>query len=617
MADVNGQDRRFGEIAVNLGLIHREKLDRALVVQKMIFSRTKVHMPIGKVLKEMGAITQEQIETVLDTQKSQESTPSENGRCDLPEVAPNGEETVRGISLSLSQDRLRATLCPSEEAPRGLTLAAVKCYLADRKVVFGLVEDDVLSQYLMQDPLPREPFVVAQGIPPLPGRPPEVIYHFDTDPMRIGTLTADGTMDWKNRGEIPQVAVGDLLVEKTMGDPGAPGTGVCGGEIPPARIREPQIKCGKGVERSEDGRRIVAKISGTPKLGSDGKVFVFGMLPIDGDIGVETGHIDFDGHIEASGGVTSGYSVKARGLRTAGIQDADIEIDEDLNCLGGMYGSTINVGGNLKAGHVHNCTINVLGDLVVEKEIYDSTIETNGRCLIGEGKIIASRIDAKKGVYAGTVGSDASSPCSLTVGIDRKYQKDMALYEEELGDLKRQKKDVGQSALAIREGLESAVKQLGILAQEQDSFMVQKRQFEQQLRGEGPNPVEDDEEREMLEEMIGELVEKNESMETQIASLMKKEDRLGAQLSGFKKSLAALDAHIDKTQEKISLLDTALKVDPGIPVVKVSGIIFAKTHITARHKEITLPETLRNVRIAESLSESVGHKYQIQISNQR
>ena len=205
MVNVTGQDQRFGDIAVNLGLMNQEKLERALVVQKMIFSRTKVHMPIGKVLKEMGAITQEQIDTVLNAQKALDSDPAQNGPCDLPERAANGEETVHGICLNLSMDRLSATLCPSEEVPGGLSLEAVKRYLADRKVVFGLVEDDVLSHYLMQDPLPQEPFVVAQGIPPAPGRPSEVIYHFDTDPMRIGTLTADGTMDWRNRGRYPML----------------------------------------------------------------------------------------------------------------------------------------------------------------------------------------------------------------------------------------------------------------------------------------------------------------------------------------------------------------------------------------------------------------------------
>ena len=440
MADVKIQDQRFGDIAVHMNLVAQDKLDRALVVQKMIFARTKVQMPIGKVLKEMSAITQEQIDTVLDAQRYLTSDQNKDGQCEVPEKASHVEGTVRGLCLNLSKDKLVATLSPSEDSPEGFTLAAVKRYLADRKVIFGLVDDDALMKYLQQNPLPEEPFTVARGIPPVPAQPPKIVYHFDTDPLRIGTLNADGYMDWKNRGDIPQAAVGDLLVEKIIGKPGTPGTSVSGGELTPPRIRDPQIKCGKGAERSEDGLRVMAKIAGTPKLGSDGKIAVFGMLPINGDIGVETGHIHFDGYIEASGGVTSGYSVKGKGFRTSGIQDAVIEIEEDLNCTGGIYGSTLKVGGNIKAGHIHNCTVAVLGDIVVKKEIYGSTVETTGRCMIGEGKIVSSSIDAKKGVYARTIGSDASSPCTLTVGIDRKYHRDKAIYEEETGRVAASKK---------------------------------------------------------------------------------------------------------------------------------------------------------------------------------
>jgi uncharacterized protein (DUF342 family) len=383
------------------------------------------------------------------------------------------------------------------------------------------------------------------------------------------------------------------------------------------KAREPKLKCGKGAARSEDGRQIIAKTSGTPRLASNGKVVVFGVLQVEGDIGIETGNLDYEGYIEASGGVDSGYSVKGKGLRATGIQDAVIEIEEDLNCLGGIYGSTVKVGGNLKAGHIHNCTIEVLGDLVVKKEIYDSTVETNGRCLIGEGKLIASTIDAKKGIYAKTIGSDASNPCTLTVGIDRQYQRDMGLYEDELTELKRQKKAIGTGTPDIGQRLESIAAQLATLAQEQDSFMVQRRQFEQQLRGEGPNPVEDDEERLMLEEMIAELVENNEGMDLKVATLLETEDRLKQQLGGLEKSAKMLDERIEQVKEKIALLDETLTVNPGIPVVKVSGTIHSKTHILARHKEITLPRDMQTVRIAESLSDSAGHKYQIKISNLR
>jgi hypothetical protein len=233
MATVTREDRRFGDIAVNMNMVTQEQVDRALVVQKMVFSRSKVHMPIGKVLKEMGAVTQEQIDSILETQTYLASDEQEPCRCELPPEAQGANDAITGISLALSKDNLTARLSATAAPSGGLTLEAVKRYLADRKVVFGLIEDDLLAAYLEQDPLPPEPFTVARGIAPVPGKPSKLIYHFDIDPLKIGTLQSDGTMDWKNRGDIPQVAAGHVLVEKTDGRPGEPGTTVCGGVMPP------------------------------------------------------------------------------------------------------------------------------------------------------------------------------------------------------------------------------------------------------------------------------------------------------------------------------------------------------------------------------------------------
>lgn len=616
MVDTAQLDQRFGDIAVNMNMVSREKFDRALVIQNLIMTRAKVHLPIGKVLKEMGVLTEKQINEILDAQRYIADELVEEGRCELPEDHPVAE-TMTSLQLTLSDDQLSAFLSPTDIPPNGLNLEAVKDFLTARNVVFGLVEDSLLADYIAQDPLPHERFKVAMGIPMVPGRPPEVIYHFDTDPMRIGTLNPDGTMDWKNRGAIPQVKEGDLLAEKTEGDPGEPGTSVCGKTLPPSRIRPPKLKCGKGALRSEDGHQILAKLSGTPKIGSDQKIVVFGILNIDGDIGVETGNLEFDGFIEAAGGVHAGYTVKAKGLRTAGIQDAVLEIDEDLVCLGGIYGSHLKVGGNIQASHIHNCTIETIGDLVVKKELYDSTVETNGRCLIGDGKIMSSKIDAKKGIYSRQIGSEASNPNELTVGIDRKYERDSAAYAEELSELERQFEDVSAAGMKLNRRLDEVTTEMGTLAQEQDSYMLQKRQFEEQLRGEGPNPVGDDEERMMLEEMIGELVMKNDEIDAKIAALMQDEDRVRLECVGIEKSITILAGHIEKSKEKIALLDESQKVDPGIPVLKVSGTIYAKTEIKGPHKHMILPQAMQKVRIAESASDIAGKKHQIKISNLR
>lgn len=622
MANLAEKDKRFGDIAVDMQLLSKEKLERALVVQDLIFTRTKVHMAIGKVLMEMGVLTQQQIDNVLASQKYLTTEGDEDDKdfgCTLPENGETADNPIKRFSVTITKDKLSAFISPNSTPPEGLTLKALKEHLKARSVVFGLIADEVLERYLAQETLPIEPFKVANGKAAIPGKPPEIIYHFDTDPLRIGTLKEDGTMDWKNRGDIPQVKVGDVLVEKTKGDPGKPGMSVCGKELPPPRLRNPKLKCGKGAQRAEDGHHILAKIDGTPKLSNDGKVFVFNMLNIDGDIGVETGHIEYDGQIEATGGVNSGYTVKAKGLRTKEIQDAVIEVDEDLVCDAGMYGSTIKVGGSLKAGHIHNCTIEVLGELVVKKEIYESTIETNSRCLVVDGKLMDSKIDAKKGIYAKDVGSEGSNPCELTVGFDRKYERDMAGYKAEIDALKSQKQATEEALPQLEADADAVGEELGALAQEQDNFALQKRQFEEQLRGEGPNPVDpdDEEERSMLEEMISELVEKNEEMDAKVRDLMAKEEKARKAMDDSRNRLKLSDEQIEKLKEKMELLTEAHKVDPGIPELKINGTIVSKTEIIAPHKEMCLPKDMRNVRIAETKEDPESNRYKIKISNLR
>lgn len=615
MSNVTNLDTRFGNIAIELNLLTQNKLNRALVVQRCIFKRSKVHLPIGKVLKEMGLLTQAQVDDILDVQAQGGVRPGNSEPVDSHEGADAAQE-LKGLQVTLSKDKLSAHLSPTGKELSGATLETVKELIENRGIGYGLIDDEELNRYLSLDPLPEEPFQIAQGLKPVPGHPPEIVYHFDTDPLRIGTLLEDGTMDWKNRGEIPQVTEGSVLAEKTGGDPGQPGRSVSDKEIHPPRIRDPQIKAGKGAKRSEDGSQIIAAVSGTPTLGTDGKIYVHGMLPIEGDIGVDTGNIEFEGYIEASGSVNAGYTVKGGGLRTTGIEDATIEVTEDVVSDGGIYGSTINAGGTLKASHLHNCTIQVLGDLVVEKEIIQCTIETNGRCLIGDGKIIASTIDAKKGIQTREIGTEASKPAKLIVGVDHQYERDMKMHKAALADLDQRKLEAAGLMEQIQVRLDAVTSKLGKLAQELNSFMVQKRQFEEQLQGVGPNAVKDEEESEMLRDLIAELDENSAAIEEKVQTLMAEEDKARLQLAGRSKALQTIDKEIAEHKEQITILEDTIKVDPGIPVIKVSGTVHAKTEVSGLHKSYIIPQTMSGVRIFETDNTS-GGKHQIKISKLR
>lgn len=612
MPETTRQDELFGEIAVARQMIARDKLERALVIQRCISNRTRVNMPIGAVLQKMGLLTKEQVDQIMETGNEAGAAAAFPG--DPNCAAPAGDiNPGKDIDLVVSSDKLTASIAPTAKNQPAPTLPEIKQILIENGIAHGVVSDALLADHLSSETMPDEPFVVARGTPPEPGCPPEIRYYFDTNPMRIGTLLEDGTMDWKNRGEIPQVSAGELLAEKIGGNPGRPGTSVLGQEIAPPRIKDSPLKCGKGAERSEDGRQILARICGTPKLEPDGRIGVFSILPIETDIGIETGNLEFDGHIEVDGGVASGYMVKARSMNTREIQNASIDIGEDLVCFGGVYGSIVKVGGHLKASHIHNSTVEVIGDLVVEKEIFGCSIEVNGRCLIEGGKIIASKIAAKKGIQVRDVGTPAARPSELTVGVDFKSEREIKTGKDELADLEHRKTSWAEKIVALKGQIDRLDVELGQVAQEQDGCMVQKRQLEEKLTA--PAVAKNPAKRALIEELISDLAARYDAMDQRVRTIMAQDDRLRSQITQLHDGMMAADQQIEETNARIGILEEAGRLDLGIPVVKASGMVYTKTLVCGPHKKIIIPEEMRSVRIAEAQEEP--KQYHMKISGLR
>jgi len=597
-------DERFGGIAIDKEWINQENLDRALVIRRCIFNRTKVHTPIGKVLQKMGLLTEEQVELILSEQKAPKTSPG-------PPQVQEEKDTAHFsdiFDLIISDDKIAAFLSPTGVNHRNVALGDIRQLLTEHGIAFGVISDELLSAYLKTDTLAPEPFKIAAGIPPETGNPPEIQYHFDTDPLRIGTLKEDGTMDWKDRGEIPQVAEGDLLVEKVGGDPGSPGTNVFGEEVPPPRVKDPKLKTNKGAQASKDGLTITAKISGIPRLEADGRVAVYNILPIEGDIGLETGHVDFDGYIEVKGSVTTGYEVKGKSLSAKEIQNATVEMSEDVVTYGGVYGSKLKVGGSMKANHVHHCTIELLGDLVVEKEIYGCTIETNGQVIIIGGKII--KVGAKKGIQVMDIGTTASRPSEITVGVDHKFSREIKALKENLAQLEEQKSESETAIGKHKEKIDALGDELGKVAQEQDGVMVQKRQLEEKLIG--PNPIENPQKRQFLDELIEDLSTKYEELDQKVHAIMTQDEQIRNLVTGLQKTIATIDRDIEKAKEDIGIAEEAAKIDPGVPVIKANGIVFSKTLVIGPHKKLSIPQEMKRVSIIEAKDEN--NQYSIKIS---
>ncbi|MBW2330536.1 MAG: DUF342 domain-containing protein [Deltaproteobacteria bacterium] len=167
----------------------------------------------------------------------------------------------------------------------------IKELVAMKGIKYGIVDDTVIREYLKNRAIRKKPWKIAEGKAPEPARDAKVKYYFDTDPSKIGTLKKGGIIDFKERGEIPQVKKGDLIAEKIPGMEGKPGIDVLGNPVPVPKPKDIKLRCGKGAEKSEDALKVFAKVDGRPEISFDGKVLVLSELKISGDVGLETGHI--------------------------------------------------------------------------------------------------------------------------------------------------------------------------------------------------------------------------------------------------------------------------------------------------------------------------------------
>ncbi len=112
------------------------------------------------------------------------------------------------------------------------------------------------------------------------------------------------------------------MQKKTLPTEGEDGMSVTGRVIKAKNGKAIQFKKGKNTIVSEDGLQLLAEKSGIVQFTGD-QIDIIEVLMIQGDVGVETGNINFTGKVIVSGNVMSGYEI---------ISNEDIEINGIVEC---------------------------------------------------------------------------------------------------------------------------------------------------------------------------------------------------------------------------------------------------------------------------------------------
>ena len=329
----------------------------------------------------------------------------------------------------------------------------------------------------------------------------------------------------------------------------------------------------------------------------DRTICVTDTLPIPGDVGVETGNIEFDGNIVVKGSVQEGFRVKGKTLKADEINNAEIEMQGDIVISKGIIGAKILTDGTVRAKHVYDSTIDALGDIIIEREVYESRIETNGVFRIDRGTIMGSTVSAMKGLEATEIGSEASDPCTIITGIDNRLEKQITTLNIQIAEKEKEQANLKSLLDEIKDKPLKLEEEIGELAQKQDQGMVKGRSLKQTLKslqksGDRKNIIK-------VLTIIKALNSKLEQMQAQLDSLLKEQERTEANIANYNNAIKKLGEEIEELKDDIKSLLEMSKIRQASSGIKATGIIYDRTSIRGRNASLIVKGTLQRVLVQE------------------
>lgn len=502
------------------------------------------------------------------------------------------------FELALSKNKTQAFIRVKDDHTQTLGIHKVMQFLEKHKIINGVKNKDSILAWLQTAEPDDEPFLVAMGKDPKWPKDAQIRYHFPIDFLHAGKINKDGSINFKDRGDIPYVEPDTFLASKIFPEKGNPGMDVQGHEILVDDPEDLTFSAGPGTYLSEDGARIYAQVSGQPHLDAMGNVSVCPEYQVKGDVGFETGDINFDGNVIVNGKVKEGFKIKCASLTAEEIQGAEVDINGDLNVSMGIVDTElVKVKGSVQAKFIHNSKINAFGDLIIQREIVDSTIYLSGACINTGGSIINSEISAKLGIQAGTIGNVSAKPSRLTVGVDEHCRLLVAKVDAKLNKISTAFKELSRTMAALeKEDLElHAV--IASHAHVQDRSQLELKDIElkiENLKASGNMAA-----LQKISKTVGQIKAKAEEAEKKINDGFDRQDQIATELGQIKGRISELeDENKQHQDEKKRLIEFSNKNKP-LPEVTATQKVESGTRVFSENASLTLHQPTSRCRIRE------------------
>lgn len=414
------------------------------------------------------------------------------------------------ISYSISDDKMRAyvTVTKPNKGGREMDLQDVKEIMENCGITFGFQEENVTK--CLEEGTFNIPILAAEGRPPVNGQNAKIEYLVNVNkkviPKYIGE---DQSIDYKDLSIVENVVEGQKLARKVPATDGEIGRTVLGVKIETKAGKDIDIKevLGDNVEMSDDGEYILSTINGQVVLRGK-SLNVEPVFEVSGDVGPETGNINFIGSVLVKGSVNDNYSIKAEGnIDVHGtVGKCDLEAKGDIMVKLGIQGnenSVVKAGGDVIAKFIQFSNVQAGNNVVVTEAILNSNIDSDNRIILIGKRASASggRLRALREVNGKVLGSQAGTRTLIETGISPAKRRT-------IDDLDKEKEELDNSIEETERNIKS-LEQAAKLKKLDDDKKEQLQSYKEQLEQASSRREEVVLEREALTQTIE--VEKVES----------------------------------------------------------------------------------------------------------
>lgn len=328
--------------------------------------------------------------------------------------------TISGDGLSCS-----ATYIPSGNgAP--ITLSELQAFLTQAKIREGIIEDAVEALLALAAQGEMGTCIIAAGVAMVPGVDGTIRFavkdalESDNETEEGTEPASDGWMDLRRVQRFLNVEAGQLVGTILLPGEGTAGKNVRGQFIPAQPGTALDVELVRNIRLGDDGVSLYAEADG--RLCWQGReLSVEDIYVIKGDVDFKVGNILYNGYLDIKGDILDGFTVHAsKGIKiqgNIGICDVCSEGDISFCGLNGQGKATITCGGTVIANFIHDAQVEAEGDVLVETEVRNCFIRSNGMIRVNKGVLAGGESVALAGIESSVIGTISSLRTRLIAGV--------------------------------------------------------------------------------------------------------------------------------------------------------------------------------------------------------